>query len=331
VIGLSVTGAFDPPAARIVIERVDTDTGGAAPIETIVERLRPSIVRLEVVRAGSSSMATGVIYRSDGYVITNAAAVMGADSITVTLTDGRRLPATQVGVDPVDDVAVLRIDTPDLTPVVLGNPDALAAGSQAIALSVDDGVAAPTAVLETIAASGQRFDTADGGTLHDMISAHSTGASFDDAILCAPDGAVLGIFTTRAPDRNDPTASATVDPGTRFATPIDFAVQVADELVATGAVQQPWLGVTSEDLDSVTAARLGRSGTVLTEIVPGGPAASAGLQNGDIIVTIDGAPITSATSLVVLLRAREIGTTISVAYIRDGVQRTTMATLTSRP
>ncbi|NCY16906.1 MAG: PDZ domain-containing protein [Actinobacteria bacterium] len=331
LVGLSVGGAFDPPPARIVIERVESDAGDPAPVETVVERLRPSIVQITVTRAGATTAATGVIYRSDGYVITTASAVSDADSIRVTLSDGRNLAAQLVGTDPVDDVAVVRIDTPEVTPVVLGDPDALAAGSSAIALSVDGGVSSPTAVIETIAANGLRFDAADGATLHDMISARGTSGSFDDAILCAPNGAVLGIFTTRAPEQGDPNGAAGVDAGTRFATPIDFAVRIADDLVATGTVQQAWLGVTSEDLDSVTSARLGRSGTVLTEIAPGGPAEIAGLRPGDIIVSIDGAPITSATSLVVLLRTREIGATTSVAYIRDGVQRTTMATLMHRP
>ncbi len=330
-VGLSVGGAFDPPPARIVIERVPTDTGGTAPVETVVDRLRPSLVQIHAIRGGVSTTATGIIYRDDGYVITDAGAVDGADTFTVTLTDGRTLPATLVGVDEVDDVAVLRIDSPDLTPVVLGDPDALATGAQVIAVSVDDGVTSPVASPETISANGQRYDAADGVTLHDMIRARGDGVSFDEAVLCAPDGSVLGIFTTRAPEQDGPNGAPTIEPGTRFATHIDFAVRIADDLVATGAVHQPWLGVTTEDLDNATTARLGRSGTVLTDIAAGGPADSAGLARGDIIVTIDDAPITSATSLVVMLRSREVGAVVSIVYIRDGARRTTMATLMSRP
>lgn len=325
---LSMLGAFDPPPTRIVIEKVEADSGGAATITTVVDRLRPSIVQIEIERPDGISRATGVIYRSDGYVITTADAVRDARSITVTLTDGRQLPARLVGIDATDDIAVLSITGTALTPVVLGNPDTLAAGDEVVALSLDENAAAPLAEVETVAANGRRFDATDGSTLHDMIQATVDGPSFDDALLVGRNGAVLGIFTTRTPE---PNTDAAIDPAARFATPIDFAVRIADEIVATGEVEQPWLGVTSEDLDSATTARLGRAGTRLTEVATGGPADGAGLRPGDIIVTIDAAPITSATSLVVVIREREIGVSVAVVYIRDGAQRTTTATLSTRP
>lgn len=327
LVTLSIAGAFDPAPTRVVIERVETDLGPAGPIETVVERIRPAIVRIEVRRGDSISFATGVIYRSDGYVITTADAVEGADSIAVILTDGRSVAARLVGVEAADDVAVLSIDGVSVTPVVLGDPDSLAAGESAIALSLDSGTSTPTAVIETIAGSGRRIDADDGTTLHDMIQARGSGAAFDDAVLFAPNGAVLGIFTTRRPE----TGGANGDPTTRFATPIDFAVEVADEIVATGSSRQPWLGVTSDDLDSVTIGRLGRAGTELTEVTGGGPAEIAGLRSGDIIISIDDAPVISATSLVVALRNRDVGSAVSITYIRDGAQRTTVATLIDRP
>ncbi len=331
VLGLSVSGALDPPPARVVVEKVETDAGTTAPLDTVVERLRPSIVQVEVTRGTSITTATGVIYRSDGYVITTADAVTNADSIRVILSDGRAVSARVVGVDLVDDVAVLSINAADITPVVLGNAESLAPGTQAIVLSVDSSATSPTAVNETISAKGQRFDAADGSTLHDMIGTRTNGVTFDDALLCAPNGAVLGIFTTRSPEYVNGGPSSSSAPDIRFATPIKFAVQIADDIIATGSVHQPWLGVMSEDVDTSTAARLGRSGTVVTEIAAGGPAETAGLAKGDIIVSIDDAPVTSATNLVVVLRPREIGSTIAITYIRDGAQRTTTATLTNRP
>lgn len=331
LVALSISGAFDPAPTRVVIERVETDLGPAGPIETVVERIRPAIVRIEVRRGDSTSFATGVIYRSDGYVITTADAVEGADDITVILADGRSITARLVGVEADDDVAVLSIDGVTVTPVVLGDPDTLAAGESAIALSVDSGASSPTAAIETITASGRRVDATDGTTLHDMIQARGNGAAYDDAVLFAPNGAVLGIFTTRRPEAGGAGGGASGDPSTRFATPIDFAVEVADEIVATGSSQQPWLGVTSDDLDNVTISRLGRAGTGLTDVTRGGPAEIAGLRSGDIIISIDDAPVISATALVVALRSRDVGAAVSITYVRDGAQRTTVATLTDRP
>lgn len=331
LVTLSILGAFDPAPTQVVIERVETDPGPAGPIETVVERVRPAIVRIEVTRGDSITAATGVIYRSDGYVITTADAVEDADAITVFLADGRSVPARLIGIDADNDVAVLDTDGVTVTPVVLGDPDALAAGESAIALSVDADASAPTSVLETIAGGGRRVDAVDGTTLHDMIQARGTGTSFDDAVLLAADGAVLGIFTTRQPERDGAGGASSGDGSIRFATPIDFAVRVADEIVATGSPHQPWLGVTSEDLDSITLGRLGRAGTVLTDVTAGGPAEASGLRAGDIIVSVDDAPVISATSLVVALRNREVGATVSLTYIREGAQRTTVATLTDRP
>jgi putative serine protease PepD len=330
-IGLSVSGALDPAPARVVIEKVQADAGSAASLDTVVERLRPSIVQIEVTRRGVTSTATGVIYRSDGYVITTSDAVTDADSIRVIFSDGRGVSARVVGIDPLDDIAVLSIAVGDVTPVTLGNPESLAPGTQTIVLNVDANATTPTAFEETVVANGQRFDANDGSTLHDMIATRTNEATFADAILCAPNGAVLGVFTTRSPKLGGISGGTGLAAGSRFATPINFAVQVADEIVATGSVHQAWLGVTSEDVDNPTAMRLGRSGTVLTGIAAGGPAETAGLATGDIIVSIDGAPVTSATNLVVVLRSREIGSAVSISYIRDSNQRTTMATLRDRP
>ena len=328
---LSVVGAFDPPPARIVIEKVETSTATNLTTSEVVDRIRPTVVRVETTRGAATTSATGVIYRSDGYVLTTADAVAGADSVLVIATDGRSFPAKIVGVDTADDIAVLSIDAPDVQPAVLGHPDELALGEPVLALSLDTSVTDPTTSAETIADTGRRLDTVGGSTLHAMIAADGTGAAFDDGVLCSDTGAVLGIFTTRAAD---PTATANGSADlahARFATPIDYAVDVADAIVRTGVARVPWLGVMSDDLDSTTTARLGRAGTILTDVAADGPADAAGLQVGDIIVSIDESPVSSSTSLVVTLRSHEVGDSVTVAYIRDGAQRITTTTLGNRP
>lgn len=328
---LSVVGAFDPPPARIVIEKVETSTEANLTTSEVVDRIRPTVVRIETTRGAAVTSATGVIYRSDGYVLTTADAVAGADSVLVITTDGRSFPAKVVGVDAADDIAVLSIDAPDVQPAVLGHPDELAPGETVLALSLDEGVTDLTTSAETITDTGRRLDAVGGSTLHDMIAADGTGIAFDDGVLCSDTGAVLGIFTTRAAD---PTATANAGADlahARFATPIDYAVEVADSIVRTGVARLPWLGVMSDDLDSTTTARLGRAGTILTEVAVDGPADAAGLQVGDIIVSVNESPISSSTSLVVTLRSHEVGDSVTIAYIRDGAQRVTTTTLGNRP
>ncbi len=331
MVALSAFGAFDPPPARVVIEKIETATDANLSTTAIVDRIRPTVVRIETTRAGVMTAGTGVIYRSDGYVLTTADAVSGADSVVVITTDGHSTPASVVGLDPTDDIAVLRIDLPDVQSAVLGHPDALVPGDPVLALSLDESVTDPITSSETIADNSRRVDAIGGSTLHDMIAAQDTTTTFDDAVLCSDSGAILGIFTTRPAD---PTATAnggTDLAHTRFATPIDYAVRVADSIVRTGSARLPWLGVMSDDLDSGTTARLGRSGTVLTEVSGASPAEAADLRVGDIIVSVDGSPVTSATSLVMTLRRHEIGDSISITYIRDGVQKVTTTVLGDRP
>ncbi len=331
LVGLSVFGAFDPPAARIVIEKIETNTDAHLSTSEVVDRIRPTMVRIETTRGGIGSSATGVIYRSDGYVLTTADAVAGADSVLVITSDGHSSPAMVVGIDSIDDIAVLSINFPEIESAVLGHPAELAPGEAVIALSVDSSITDPTTSREIITGNNRRLDAIGGSTLHDMIAAAGTDTPFDDGVLCSDTGAVLGIFTTRDPD---PTATANsgVDlTKTRFATSIDYAVRVADSIVRSGVARIAWLGVMSDDLDSATTARLGRSGTILTEISADGPADAAGLQMGDVVVSIDDSPISSSTSLVVSLRSREVGDTVTITYIRDGAQRVTTATLGNRP
>ena len=328
---LSVVGAFDPPPARIVVEKIETNTDANLTTSEVVDRVRPTVVRIETTRGGVVSSGTGVIYRSDGYVLTTADAVARADSVLVITTDGRSAPARVVGIDFTDDIAVLSTNLTDIESAVLGNTDELEPGETVLALSLDTSVTDPITSREVIADSSRRLDAIGGSTLHDMIAAAGTETRFDDGVMCSDTGAVLGIFTTRAAD---PTATANggVDlPNTRFATSIDYAVKVADSIVRSGVARIPWLGVMSDDLDSITTARLGRSGTILSEISPDGPADVAGLQMGDVVVSIDDSPISSATSLVVALRSREVGDSVTISYIRDGAQRVTTTILGNRP
>lgn len=330
---LSIVGAFDPPPAQVVLERVSAPVDAALSADTVVERLRPSLVQIEVARAGTIDHATGVAYRSDGYVLTTADAVAGASSVTVITHSGSRLPAKVVGIDLPDDVAVLSIDSAAVESAVLARSAALDPGTSVLALSLDEDPTEPIVIAEQISADGDRVDLADGTVMHGMIAAtpseptakFALGSS--DAVLVDSRGGVLGLFTTRAPRQS----SGGYAVGERFATPIDFAVRIADDLVATGSVHQPWLGVRSNDLDSATVTRIGRSGTFLTQVAAGSPAETAGLKVSDIVITIDASPIGSSSDLVTTLRHHQVGDTIEISYIRDGAKRVTTVTLGNRP
>ena len=120
--------------------------------------------------------------------------------------------------------------------------------------------------------------------------------------------------------------SATLVP--RYATPIEYAKQVADELILTGRHAQPWLGVRSSDLSDDQIDRIGRAGARIDEITPGSPAADADLHVGDVVITIDDdQPIESSSDLVVALRRHHPGDPVSLYYLRGSDEQVAIATL----
>ena len=116
----------------------------------------------------------------------------------------------------------------------------------------------------------------------------------------------------------------------RYATPISYARQVADELIAHGRVDHPWLGVETSDLSTAQQAELGQAGAHIDRVVSDSPAEAAGLMVGDIVVRVDDTRIPSSAALVVQLRGDRPRQAIDITYLRDGSERVTVATLVDR-
>jgi len=153
-------------------------------------------------------------------------------------------------------------------------------------------------------------------------------------VLIDSSGAAIGLVTHRGlpaakpiDDRTTTTAkSSTLVP--RYATPIEFAKQVADELILTGRVAHPWLGVQTSDLSDTQIDRLGRAGARIDAVAPGSPAENAGLEPGDVVVGIDNqTAIESSSDLIVALRRHHPGESVGVTYIRGVDQQVALATL----
>ena len=341
---LSVTGTFEAHTVHAIVEQVEAPAAtGATGEAAVTDRVAPAIVRVDAVRPTGTTTASGIVYRSDGHLLTTADAVEGASSVTVTTADGSVLTATVVGTDAVTDIAVLDVARDDMTTAVMARIADVTAGEQAMAVEREPDAAGPAVVAGHVSALGLRIDTTDGSSLHDMIQAAlETIPASTGAVLCTGDGAVLGLVTSRTPagaprytqtSLTSTSTSTTVAPvgmATLYATPIDYAAQVADEIIDTGTVRHTWLGVLGDDLDPTAAAYLGRSAATLTRVMPDGPAAAAGLQEGDVVLAVDGVQTTSMSSLVVALRSHHPGDVVTVTFVRDGDQRVTAATLTSR-
>jgi putative serine protease PepD len=306
------TGSVGQPAGVQVVEppvdpsELEQDSSLVARVAAVV---LPSVVRIDVGGGfGSSGLGSGVIYRSDGYIVTNNHVIENASSIQVTLPDGRRMDAEVVGTAaPRVDIALLKVDATDLRPAVFGTTEGLQVGEVAVAVGTPFGLDA-TVTAGVISALHRttpgQTGFPDAIQTDAPINPGNSGGALADAR-----GTVIGINTAIASQSG---ASA----GIGFAIPVEIVRKVADELIATGKVEFAYLGISGDNLP-------GRAGARVREVTPGGPAEEAGLRAGDIIIRIDEIEIRSMEELIGLLAERSVGEQVTVTFLRDagGQQR----------
>ena len=305
--------------AAISVAATQRGNGSNPGIVEIAERVRPAIVQIEVEGAEGAGSGSGVLLRSDGHVLTNHHVIDGAESITVVMADGQERPGKLIGGDPDTDVAVIKVDGVSLPTATLGSATNLKVGNQAIAIGSPLGLAGgPSLSVGVVSALGRQVDSREGPPLLDMIQTDapiapgsSGGALLDSA------GSVIGITTAIA-------VSDVGAEGLGFATPIDIARDVAEQLITTGKVVHVWLGIEGEDGTSNT-------GALVRKIRPDSPAAKAGVKERDIITSVAGKPVTSMSALVIALRTRKPGQVVSIGLTRDGKPMKLDATLAERP
>jgi putative serine protease PepD len=305
--------------AALPVSTSRTGTGSNANIVDIAERVRPAIVQIEVEGNNLKGSGSGVLLRSDGHVLTNQHVIDGADKITIVMADGHEYPGKLVGGDPDTDIAVVKIDGPAFPTATLGSASNLKVGNQAIAIGSPLGLAGgPSLSVGVVSALGRQVDSRDGPPLLDMIQTDAPIApGSSGGALLDGNGSVIGITTAIA-------VSDVGAEGLGFATPIDIARDVAEQLITTGKVVHVWLGIEGEDA-------AGNSGALVRKIRDGSPAADAGVHERDVITTVQGKPVTSMSALVVALRARKPGQVVTLGLNRDGKPLTVNVTLVDRP
>jgi S1-C subfamily serine protease len=299
----------------------------ATDVEAIADKMRPAMVELLINGDQGSVSGSGVIFRSDGYVLTNNHVVQGASSITAVLSDGRHIKARLIGTDALTDIAVVKLDQPGPAVATLGTAQWLKVGQVAVAIGSPLGLTGgPSVTVGVISAIGRQVNSGDDIPLLDMIQTDAPIApGSSGGALVGASGEVIGITTALAADDSGPR-------GLGFATPVDVAREVGDQLILNGHATHVWLGVQGDDLDSQTAVGLGIVGAAqVQQVLKGSPAAKAGLATADVIVAVDSQQITSMGSLMVDLRDHHSGDHVLVTYLRDGRRRSVTAVLTERP
>ncbi|HUP69803.1 MAG TPA: trypsin-like peptidase domain-containing protein [Acidimicrobiales bacterium] len=319
--------AVERVVAPAAVTPVTAPGSPANAIVDIAEQMRPSIVQVRVNGGDGPGSGSGVIFRSDGHVLTNHHVVEGADRITLIMADGEEVAASLIGSDADTDIAVVKVDRTDVASAPLGSAASLRVGQLAVAIGSPLGLAGgPSVSVGVVSALGREIDGGEGPPLLDMIQTDapiapgsSGGALVDGA------GAVVGVTTAIA-------VSAVGADGLGFATPIDIARDVAEQIIAGGRAVHVWLGVEGEDVDATLAKEIGvTGGAMIRNVSPDSPAARAGIARRDVIVSVDGMPIRSMGALKVQLRTHRPGDEVTLAYHRDKKPGSLKVKLAERP
>jgi serine protease Do len=265
-------------------------------------------------RFTQSSLGSGILIRKDGYVLTNQHVVLRASKITITLADERDFEAHLVGSDADSDLAVLKLTTDGPLPAVeMGHSDDLMIGETVIAIGNPFGLS-HTVTTGVVSAVGRSVRAQD-QVFYDLIQ---TDASINPGNSGGPllniRGELIGINSAIYQNAQ----------GIGFAIPIDRARRVVADLITYGEVQPGWVGISVQALTPDLARHFGsagRTGVLVTAIESDSPAQSAGIQRGDLILSVDDRPVHSADEWESRLRDAPIGSTLHLSLQRDGRSR----------
>ncbi|WP_245542918.1 S1C family serine protease [Ruania albidiflava] len=320
-------------SAELPPTQVSPGPGGSAgadldedSVAAIAADVLPSTVYIEVAAGQQSGSGSGFVLREDGYIVTNqhviAAARGNGGQITVVLADGSEVEAEVVGASMDYDLAVLKVDADGLRPLVLGDSDGLVVGEPVVAIGAPLGLEG-TVTSGIVSALNRPVSIPDqaGST---FINAIQTDAAINPGNSGGPlvnaAGEVIGVNSAIA---SLATAGQAGSVGLGFAIPSSQVRRTSEQLIETGQATYPVIGAlldgsyTGEGVQVVTAD----DATDTPAITPGGPAEAAGLQPGDVIVAIDGDPVTNPDELIVRIRAHSPGDVVTLT-VRDGDEDT---------
>ena len=314
--------------------------GKGLSVEQVVKRESPAVVLISTKTSDGGGLGSGFLIDTQGHVITNAHVVDGATTTTVTFEDGTETKGTILGVDKSTDVAVVKVGKvpSGVRPVPFGNSGDLTVGQSVVAIGNPYGYSG-TATTGIVSALKRAIQSPSGFTIQNAIQTdaainqgNSGGPLFDS------DGRVIGINSQIASENGG-------NVGIGFAVPIDTVRPIVDSIISSGKAQHAWIGIQGRDLTPGLAQKLGlegKRGVVIASLDDRGPANDAGLQaaekadadvptGGDLIVAVNGRPVTDMADVAEAVASRKVGDTITVTVLRDGKSQTVTLTLKDRP
>ncbi|CAM2167045.1 Periplasmic serine endoprotease DegP-like [Paraburkholderia sacchari] len=273
----------------------------------------------------AANLGSGVIVSPDGYILTNQHVIDGADQIEIALSDGRTTNAKVIGIDPETDIAVLKINLPNLPTITLGRMDQARVGDVVLAIGNPFGVG-QTVTMGIISALGRNhlgINTFENFIQTDApINPGNSGGALVDA-----NGNLLGI-NTAIYSRSGGSL------GIGFAIPVSTARSVLESIITTGTVTRGWIGVEPQDVTPEIAESFGlnqKQGAIVAGVLQGGPADKAGIKPGDVLTTVNGEDITDTTRLLNVIAQIKPGTAARVHLVRKNKDMDLNVTIGKRP
>jgi S1-C subfamily serine protease len=351
----------------------DLLTAYEAALESIYTAVSPQVVLIQVMTPTSSgfqnfpgfnnpnqqqltpALGSGFIWDTNGDIVTNDHVVNGATSIEVTFSDGMTVPATIVGEDPYSDLAVIKVSNVAsdlLKPVTLVDSNAVKVGQVAIAIGNPYGFT-ESMTVGTVSGIGRDIPNSNAGqttsgasySIPDIIQTDAAiNPGNSGGVLVNDLGQVMGVTYSLE-------SASGSNSGIGFAIPSEIVSKVVPSLISSGKYNHPYLGISGTDMtpDIANAMKIASDtrGALIEQVVPGGPAAKAGLQGsnttvtingvqgtvgGDIITAINGQSITSMSDLIAYLETNtQVGQNASMTILRNGQTQTIQVTLGTRP
>jgi putative serine protease PepD len=337
VIG-SATASTGSPAAAATEQGASTVS--ACPVSNVANEVLPSVVTIAAQGSSGAGTGSGEVIKTDGYILTNNHVISIAANggkVEVQFSDGATAPATITGRDPLTDLAVLKVsDEKRLKAIQLGSSSSVRLGQPVVAIGAPLGLSGTvtsgivSALDRTIEVPGENNQSALLVGAVQTDAAINPGNSGGALVNCS--GELVGVPTAGASVPSSSGEASGGNIGLGFAIPVDLAKSVSSELIETGRVTHAYFGVQTTPISPEAAAQAGvAQGLFVAGVAPDGPAARAGLRQGDVITSIDGNPATSNIQIMELTVTKKPGDQVKIEYQRDGHKATATVTLEAQP
>ena len=320
------------PNANLTFKQAPANLAGLSYHEAVAKAI-PSVVRIYTTNSATAGVekgsGSGVIIDAQGYIVTNQHVINGATQIQVVLDDNRDAPAKLVGVDPDNDLAVLKIDLPNLTPITMGREDELRVGDVVLAIGnpFDVGQSVSMGIVSALHRTQMGVNTFENFIQTDAaINEGNSGGALIDS-----NGNLVGINNFIV---NSGTGNNTGSAGVGFAIPVSTLQQVSQELIKTGKVSRGYIGASSQNITPQMARAFNLpnvSGVIIASVATNGPAAQAGVQVGDILTKVGDANIANVNTMVSAVAQLKPGESVILTIQRNGLTLELKTTVGERP